>query len=223
MTLTVSGAVPAAALAAVQRDGIGERTAEGFGQVRFGTPELSVGKLELEPVSGHYPPPESAGGGELPPAPDVLEQAAVSAAIAHRVALIAGEGTDRVIPGASQVRSRAQWGSLREQLPRLRSPGGRERMARWLDQTGQVRQRRDTWGKALPALQRLLTDETAVWADLGLGGAGLDELVLAPDRADAVRASLWTHAVTVLITEIARDATRRLQSPPAAQDRGQAP
>jgi CRISPR-associated protein Csx10 len=220
VTLTVGTAVPAAALTAVQRDGIGERTAEGFGQVRFDAPELSVGKLELDPVSGRLPPPEPVGGGELALVPDVLEQAAVSAAIAHRVALIVGEGADRVIPGASQVRSRAQWGSLREQLPRLRSPGGRERVARWLDQTGQVRQRRDAWGKALPALRRLLTDETAVWADLRLGGAGLDELVLAPDRAGAVRASLWAHAVIVLITEIARDATSRLQSLTGEQDQG---
>ena len=118
--------------------------------------------------------------------------------------------------GAARVTSRAQWGSLRQQLPRLNTPGGREAVARWFDQTRNVRQRRTTWGEpTLDALQHLVTDASAVWVALDLDGAGLDGFVLAPDRADAVRASLWVHAVTVLVTEISRDATRQLQAAPA--------
>lgn len=213
VTLAMGGTVPAEVLAAVQRDGLGERTAEGFGQVRFGAAEVTAAEPRLLPVPGGQAPQETSAGDGLPPAPDVLERAAVRAEISRQAAEIVASGADRVLPGAGNVRSRAQWGSLREQLPRLRSPGGREAVARWLEQTGQVRQRRDAWGEpALRALQRLLTDEMAVWAELGLAGAALDPLVLAPDRAGAVRASLWAEAVSVLVTEIARDATRRLQA-----------
>jgi len=52
---------------------------------------------------------------------------------------------------------------------------------------------------------------------LGLDGAGLDPFVLAPDRADAVRASLRLDTLSVLVGEISRDATRELQSPAAAR------
>jgi len=52
---------------------------------------------------------------------------------------------------------------------------------------------------------------------LGLDGAGLDPFVLAPDRADAVRASLRLDTLSVLVGEISRDATRELQSPAATR------
>jgi CRISPR-associated protein Csx10 len=228
ITLTATGPVPAAALTEIERDGVGERTAEGFGQVRFAAPELAVPDPRLTPP-GTPPPAASAGAVDaehsaaesLPPAPDILERAAVRDEIARQVALlvVAAGGADQVIPGASRVDSRAQWGSLREQLPRLGSPAGREAVAGWLDQTRQVRQRRDAWGEpALDALRRLCTDPAAVWAVLGLDGTGLDQCVLAPDRADAVRAVLWPHAVSVLVTDIARTATRPAQAGPAGQE-----
>src|SRR6266566_3383389 len=95
-----------------------------------------------------------------------------------------------------------------------RSPaGGREAVGRWLAETRDVRQRRLVWGEpALDALKRLLTDHAAIWVELGLDGPALDDFVLAPSRADALRTSLWAHAVTVLINEISRDATRELQA-----------
>jgi CRISPR-associated protein Csx10 len=222
VTLTTGGAVPAGILAAVQRDGIGERTAEGFGQVRFDAAEVTAAGPRLQPA-GARRGMRAAGGddGGLPPAPDVLEEAAVRAEIARQVPVLLAQGPDRVIPGAAGVRSRAQWGSLRQQLPRLRSAGGREAVARWLEKTGLVRQRREAWGEpALRALERLLSEEMAVWADLGLSGEALDGLVLAADRAGAVRTALWADAVTALLTDTAREATRRLQQAQEAEERG---
>jgi CRISPR-associated protein Csx10 len=214
ITVRVGESVHADALARLQRDGIGERTAEGFGQVRFDAAEVLAAEPQVLPAPAGTPPRAVGSGAAdgLPPAPDVMERVAVQAEIGRRVAAAVVDGADRIVPGARSVSSRAQWGSLRQQLPRLDSPGGRDAVARWFDQTRSVRQRRATWGDpALDALQRLVTDEPAVWEVLGLDGAHLDPFVLAPDRRDAVRASLWAHAVTVLITEISRDATRDLQ------------
>jgi CRISPR-associated protein Csx10 len=228
ITLVASVPVPAARLAEIERDGVGERTAEGFGQVRFAARELAVPDPRLRPPSA---PPAAAGADSavtaqqpaesLPPAPHILERAAVKDEIARQVALlvVAEGGADRVIPGASRVESRAQWGSLREQLPRLGNPAGNEAATQWLEKTREVRQRRATWGEpALDALRRLLTDPAAVWTVLGLDGAGLDHCLLAPDRADAVRAALWPHAISVLLTDIARTATRRPQPEPTARE-----
>jgi CRISPR-associated protein Csx10 len=221
-TVRIGGLVAADALALLQREGIGERTAEGFGQIRFGAAEVMAPEPVLVPAPAVASRPDvNMNRGELPPAPAVIERAAVQAEIGRRVAAAVTAGADRIVPGARSVSSRAQWGSLRQQLPRLRSPGGREAVARWFDQTLKVRQRRAVWGEpALTALRRLVTEEVAVWEVLSLDETALEPFVLAPDRSGAVRAALWDHAVSVLITEISRDATRVLQAESAAEGTG---
>jgi CRISPR-associated protein Csx10 len=63
VTLSVAGPVPAEILAAVRRDGIGERTAEGFGQVRFDAPEVTVAEPRLAPLAEAARPDGRAGPG----------------------------------------------------------------------------------------------------------------------------------------------------------------
>jgi hypothetical protein len=150
--------------------------------------------------------------GQLPPAPDILERAAVEAEVRRRVARLVADGIDQTVPGASGVTSRAQWGSLRDQLPRLITPSGLQAVARWFDNSQAVRSRRTIWGKAtLDALKSLLTSEQEVWTRLGLDGDGLAPFLYAPGRADAVRAALRVRAVSILVTQISKDATLDLQ------------
>jgi CRISPR-associated protein Csx10 len=204
--------VPGTVLAAVQRDGVGERTAEGFGQVRFGAPEVTVTVPQLTPFPGVVVP-EELPSGPLPLAPDALERAAVMAEVGRRVAVAVTGGIDALVPGASAVSSRAQWGSLRQQVARLGTAGGREAVVRWFAHSRDVRQRRALWGEAaLDTLERLLTSDTQVWTTLGLDGAALDSFVLAPDRADVIRAALRQDAVATLLIEISREATLALQA-----------
>ncbi len=215
VTLEVAGPVTATALAGLERDGVGERTAEGFGQIRFGGQEVAAATPLLTPAAAAALSGQADIAGALPPAPHLLERIAVADEISRRVALqvIDGPGIDAVIPGASQVESRAQWGTLRELLPRLGTESGQAAAAQWLTKTGEVRRRRDTWGQpALDALTRLLTDRAKVWAVLSLDGTGLDDFALAPDRAAAIRAALWPDAVRMLITQIGRTVTRGRQS-----------
>jgi CRISPR-associated protein Csx10 len=215
VTVRVGADVPGTVLAAVQRDGVGERTAEGFGQLRFGAPETAADAPRLAPLISLAAAGDSgpAGAGGLPPVPDALERAAVPAEVSRRVAVLVGRGLDVVVPGASRVSSRAQWGSLRQQVARLGTPGGREAVARWFRSSREVRQRRASWGTAaLDTLEHLLTSDTGIWVALGLDGAELDPFVLAPDRADAVRAALRLDAVAILVSEISREATLELQA-----------
>lgn len=212
VTVRVGADVPGTVLAAVQRDGAGERTAEGFGQVRFDAAEVTVAVPRLTTFPGVVPPDEPRPG-SLPPVPDALERVAVTAEVARRVAAAVSDGIDAVVPGASRVTSRAQWGSLRQQAIRSGLPGGPDAVGRWFQQSRDVRQRRAIWGgPALDTLERLLTSDTAIWTVLGLDGAGLDPFVLAPDRADNIRAALRLDAVIMLITEISREATLALQT-----------
>jgi CRISPR-associated protein Csx10 len=220
VTVRVGADVPGALLAAVQRDGVGERTAEGFGQVRFDAPEVAAAAPGLTPLAATAPaataPAATAPAeGTLPPVPDAMERAAVTAEIARQVAAKVSDGIDAIVPDASKVSSRAQWGSLRQQAIRLRTPGGRDAVATWFAHSREVRQRRAIWGlAALEALERLMTSDTGIWTVLGLDGAGLDPFVLAPERAGPARDALRLDAVIALITEISREATLASQSGP---------
>ena len=218
VTVLAGADLTGAALAAVQRDGLGERTAEGFGQVRFGAAELAAAEPRVTLFSGARSAGQPGGAGAadpagLPPAPDALERAAVLAEVSRQVAARAGAGIDTLVPGVSQVSSRAQWGSLRQQTARLATPGGRDAVAEWFQHSRDVRRRRAIWGLVtLEALEQLLTSDTAIWAVLGLDGAGLDQFVLASDRAADVRAALRLDAVTILVSEVTREATLELQT-----------
>ena len=223
VTVRLGADVPGQRLAGVQRDGLGERTVEGFGQVRFNAAEVTIAEPVLirdpvvtRPATWTFPDRGTASDW-LPEVPDPLERAAVTAEIARQVARLAASGIDTIVPGASQVSSRAQWGALRQQVDRLTTPGGREAVARWFASSRAVRQRRAIWGQAaLDRLEQLITEEDCVWSALGLDGPALDPFVLAPGRAPEVRRSLRLTAVASLISEISRDATLTLQAPAAA-------
>lgn len=216
ITVRVAEDVPAEVVTAVHRDGIGERTAEGFGQIRFDAAEIRADRPMLVDgapvVTGVEVSP-----GPLPPAPTLLEVSAWRASIHRAIAEVLTKEADRVITGASCVTSRAQWGSLREQLPLLATAEGQQRVDRWLGNTGGVPARKKAWGGALDDLRSLFTDRTQVWRRLGLDGPRTD-LVLADGREDACRGVLWHEAVTLLVCATARQVTRQQQSTPAVTD-----
>ena len=219
VTVRLGGSVTGEVAARTVRDGIGERTAEGFGRVRLDTPEVLAAAPRLvtrrpddPPDTTH--PPEGAHLDGLPAeGPSTLERAAVRAESARRVSDLIAADPGRAIAGWASVSSRAQWGSLLEQLPRLRSETGRVRVTRWLDQTAAVRRRSQSWGDpALAAVKMLLTDPEQVWTVLRMDGAAFSALVFDDSRIDATRAAMWSDAVTALVTAVCRHATRQLQA-----------
>lgn len=222
ITLAVTGRVDPARLAELERDGIGERTVEGYGRVRFNPPELEperpavtfagAGKQD-QPA---YLPPKPAdltvaGGtdqGEgVPETAHPLELNAWRRAIRRASAEL---HPDTLVPGISRLaRNRAQLGSLRGQLERLTLPGGREMVRNWLAQSKAVRARREMWTQeVLAALTALLIeDPNRVWERLTLDGEQ-PLLVLGPGREETVRQRLHTEALVVSVGDALQRLTR---------------
>jgi CRISPR-associated protein Csx10 len=229
VTLRVTGGrLDPAALAELELLGVGERTAEGFGRVRFDPPELTEARPKLaEPegsdraASDPSNAPDTRDAGWLTNEPHPFEVNAWRRAIREAAAIQALEPAE-VIPGLGPKKPRkAQLGALRAQLERLALPSGEALVKHWLASTCAVERRQKKWGgPALEQLEKLLTCDGAVWAQLKLAGDQSD-LVLAPGRESTLRKLLRVEAVTVLLTEVLRQVTHDAESttePTNAQD-----
>ncbi|HEY0699845.1 MAG TPA: hypothetical protein VGD43_18785, partial [Micromonospora sp.] len=210
VSLTVTGPVDAGRLAELERDGVGERTAEGYGRVRFNPPELAVGELTVDfsdGSSGRDADTVAARSG-LSEEPHPLEINAWRRAV--RRASAESKPHD-LIPGIDRLAgNRAQLGSLRAQLERLSLPGGPDMVRHWIEGTRAVPARRETWtGDVLTDLAALLIDNpNLIWERLKLAGEQ-SNLVLAPGREEAVRERLRTEAVTTAVSETLRRLIRQ--------------
>ena len=206
-----------AALAEAERMGIGERTAEGFGTIRFNPPELTrpapalADTEEIPETATAITAPERA---EIQPGAAcslaIAEAAAWRAAIARSVAAAAAD-PDSVIRNISAVTSRTQRTALLQQAERLAVPDGRAMAAAWFTATRKVARRARAWhigegaepGPLDDAYALLLGEPGRVWRLLGLGGSQ-PGLVTAAGREDVLRGELWLEAVTALVSAVLR-------------------
>lgn len=225
ITLTMEGTPDPGQLARVERDGIGERTAEGFGRIRFDPPELTCPRPEVSfdeaaaSTSSGTAPATAATAEELPPdAPHPLELNAWRRAIRRSSAALE---PDALVKGIGRLAGRrAQLGALRSQLERLSLPGGRDLVRDWLKGTQAVRARREAWTTdTLDDLAALLLDDDnqPVWKRLRLDGEQR-HLVLAPGREDLLRRRLHTEALVVAVTDAIRHLIRDKDSSIRDQD-----
>jgi CRISPR-associated protein Csx10 len=218
--LPADAVVPPDKVAEVERDGIGDRTVEGFGRVLLDPPELLTARPTVErPSRGDQPlapAPTSAAPTELraeprgelqdvaPDAPHPVELAAWRREVRRRVAAIAVDPREGVgLPDLRRA-GRAQRGVLRAQVDRLVLPGGDRLVQEWFASLRMSVTRRDAWDEAtLDRLEQLLL-RGQVWAALRLDDQAQAELVLTPGRERLLRDALTAEAVAVLIDELAR-------------------
>jgi len=225
VTLAVTGRVDPDRLADLERDGIGERTAEGYGRIRYNPPELTVERPVVD-FSGGSPGPDSGGPDGRCPSP--ADQIDGPAEPEHPLEINAWRRAVRrasaeldpgdLIPGIGRLAgNRAQLGSLRAQLERLTLPGGQDMVRHWVEETRVVGARRDTWDETVlnELAQLLLDDPDLIWERLRLAGEQSD-LVLFPGRENAVRQRLRTEALTTAITDALRRLNRSAPNGPGA-------
>ncbi|ASW55506.1 RAMP superfamily CRISPR-associated protein [Plantactinospora sp. KBS50] len=209
VTLEVTGTPDPDRLAGLERDGLGERTAEGYGRIRFNPPELTVERpsVAFSDAAPARDAPADPDPQDIPDDPDPLEINAWRRVIRRASAELE---PDALIPGIGKMaKRRAQLGALRAQLERLTLPGGSALVRHWIDGTRAVRARRDAWGedtlRNLAAL--LLDDANLIWQRLDLHGP-MNHLVLAPGREDRIREGLRTEAVVTTVTDALRKLLR---------------
>ncbi|MEV5412902.1 RAMP superfamily CRISPR-associated protein [Thermopolyspora sp. NPDC052614] len=216
LTFTVAGGTIAAeALAEVRAAGVGERRAEGFGQVEFDHPVLDgpqPGDAPDEPAVPN-PGPEArpiAPGEQGHETARVYERAAWRAAIYRAAETISGDPACRrqVTPDGP---SNSQLNNLRELAADLPSATIEARLA-WLTRK---KEGRPSWPEsAVKTVTDLFTAPDRVWTLLDLPEG---ELVVTTDGRRALRDELRPEAIRVLLNACLREHARAEAS---ARDEG---
>jgi CRISPR-associated protein Csx10 len=213
--VVTGGPVDRSRLAEIETEGLGERRAEGFGQVRFNDPLLTEKLQETADAaaSGAHEEQRGSADNETADLPDgkitkdmpeyataaLIELAAWRKSITEAAAALALEPAERERifgfrdnkPGPSQL------GALRSHLIGLtRQPPDPKPIRDWLNRVEQ--NRADRWGLAgsLTKLQRLLSERGAIWAELDVA-AQIDPLTA--DGRERLQDELWGEAVAAAI------------------------
>lgn len=202
-----AGELTADAITAVEAAGIGERRAEGFGQVEVNAalllhPEVEIvdhrrrSAREAAPPNVAAPVPVLDGRDEAQVR--IIEEAAWTWAIADRASDRAASMARDL--GLSEIRN-AQLGRLREVFGRLQHRGDAARVRSFLG--GVVERWPASATRAADHLTMLLDDPTAVWDHLDLPSDDQRTLCVADDRIDSARQAVWARAVrTVVVSAI---------------------
>lgn len=207
LTFAVAGGpIGAEALAEVRTAGIGERRAEGFGQVEFNHPVLDgppPGDVPEQPAAS-APKPEAeliAPGEEGYETARVYERAAWRSAIYRAAEAISGDPSRRgeVTPDGP---SNSQLNNLREIAADLPSDMTADRL-RWLMRK---KEGRPSWpAPAIKAVTDLFTVPDQVWNLLKLPE---DKLVVTTDGKRVLRDELRPEAIRVLLNACLREHAR---------------
>ncbi|WP_208029690.1 RAMP superfamily CRISPR-associated protein [Rhabdothermincola sediminis] len=210
----LEGPVDGNRLDELEAAGIGLRTAEGFGQVRFNDPLLasaSTAASSRGAITDHTAAPPASDTITDPgdrAFVDVLERAAWKAAIVRAATTLAADPQRRTEAlgwdAARQAPPASQLGGLRQLLGGFEAPRGIERAQAWVEHLRGVKNRASKWpNEALDELERLLSDQDTVW-ELLEPHLPDDELCLTPSTASDRRKELRPFALRVLLSTAVR-------------------
>lgn len=212
--------VTAERLAQIEAEGVGERRAEGFGQVRFEDPLLTQKRArrqgeKSEPTqrtsAGSQPSKQETptlirkGTGENQDyeVAQVIERAAWRKAIAEAATALALDKNERkrvfgFVPGKPGP---SQLGALRSHIAGIIEPAGPgSAVCKWLE--GVKERRADKWpGNSLRLIKEVLIEENAIWEHLKVHEIKVHEMVepLTEDAKERLQKELWGEAVSAAI------------------------
>jgi len=219
-----SGAIDAAKLRDVALAGIGERTAEGYGQVCFNDPllvehpntwktpdrQLPKDPRPAEPAAEPPPPIPAGQPGQL--FVHAIEREVWRAEI-RRAALrlaVSSDGRGELLRWSPDQDKppMSQLGALRNAVALLQAPVDARRVTEWLEHLNKVPRRADKWtNNAIRQVRRLLSEPELVWTELQ---AAEKWPKIHKDAAAALKEELWPLAIRVLIDACVRAHKRAL-------------
>ncbi|MBI5758595.1 MAG: hypothetical protein HZA46_08765, partial [Planctomycetales bacterium] len=198
----------------IEAEGIGERTSEGYGQVRFNNPLLLIAPNTLKPA-------RNVATSTTPPAVPLLEAEETYEYACRieeeawreeirRAALTAAQVRQRELLGWDAQREQppmSQIGGLRGVLQLLQSWDNRAMVIGWLEHLRDTKRREEKWpGNSLQRLVRLLREPQAVWEVL----EPAKWPTLTEHAGERLRTKLWAVAVRSLIDACIRAHKREL-------------
>ncbi|MBD2451577.1 hypothetical protein H6G76_31565 [Nostoc sp. FACHB-152] len=226
------GAIKQEILTEIESRGIGERRAEGYGQICFNDPILikPMSTVKQNAKENQQEITSNDFTGYLEDNQDTIDYARIleKAAwrdIIHRASLLlASDCTSRAqildikIEDKESKPPMSQLGSLRSVLTRLKSPGD-EGMEKWIQHLQETKNRTDKWPKgSLDKLHQLITSPPEIWEHLSsalskLGHKqGFAEFTLTVAGEERLKRELWSEAVQILIDACIRAHKRELEN-----------
>lgn len=208
----VTGILAAAKLADLAASGLGERRAEGYGQMCFNDPLLTTsaqGKTRPEDKKDV----DKTLGPILPASIDKdtinyaqqIQRAAWRQVIQRQAV---GKADGKTCLGVSDGKpTQAQLGSLRNVIAGLHSVSNIADVEKWVKST--FDKRKDKWPDELIALKKLINDKDTVWNHLGLNDDDLRAITITSDDMNSLKKDFWAEAVRTLVDACIRETTRR--------------
>jgi len=208
------GELDLAKLAEIERSGIGERRAEGYGQVSFNHPLLT----QSPPAP---PEPQKQNGNSIKnsespliiehPYTRIIERAAWQKAIQQKVLAKAENRKSLLFIGVEKDKpTMSQLGALRSVLSRLHNFDKREEAIIWLANIKATKNRQDKWrAESLKKIEKYLTEDNLVWIDLELD---IESITLTQTGEVDLKKELWAEAIYSLVDACIRTHKRELES-----------
>lgn len=221
-----------ARLRELERAGIGERRAEGFGRIALNHPLLAMRMSDRtggSPAKNEAASPIAQVARSDEHAHEVartIEVAAWRTEIAGRSLVLADdpEGRKRALGLAIEkgvsVPELSQVASLREALGSVTSESGSVFALGWLEHLGAVRNRAEKWPVgAIPTVKRLLVEPSRVWELLDVDGWAAGLAVTEGGREELAE-SLWAEAVRAVADAVCRGHKRAVEQGRAGRNGG---
>jgi len=236
LAFTVTGTLEPARLHAVELSGIGERRAEGYGQVSFNDPLLtaSLGSMSLDTATPSAPAPREGDPTSSPLNDEqsrvarIIECAACREAIQRAAVELAAEKERRTeclgiqYSGKNSKPGQSQLMSLLAVLRRIQKPGD-EKVREWLTYLEKTKGRKEEWEASIPTITSLVTEKDFVWQALAdtrlIEPLRWDELTVSEARIAELQRELWRTAVWMVADACIR-AHKRDEEENARQETG---
>ncbi len=206
-----------AQLAAIARDGLGERRAEGYGRVSINPPLLDRATIPASKTGGIVSSDDTS---TLPAAEGAfaraLERQAWRTAL-HQAASLAGANeafrmSSLRLGDKASGPNMSQLGGLRAVLAGLRTPTDRGAVLAWFDHVARVKQRRKRWPDAtLRAFRTLIEQPDHVWTLLRV--SALPSVTGRP--AAEWQEEMWADTVRALFDAVFHNHKRLLDGWPS--------
>jgi CRISPR-associated protein Csx10 len=185
----------------VAANGIGDRRAEGYGQICFDDPLLSgeLGKIEINIVQESRPSADV----RIPMTPyaHLIQIEAWRREIRRCAASLAMDPKSRRDALGMNAKPRmSQWGALRSVLTQVRKCQDSQIVENWFARVGKSENRSEEWPKeTVDKVKKLVNDQSLVWNLLKNEDLGLGEVTLTFDGEVLVSKELWAEAVRTVV------------------------
>ncbi len=218
----ISGTLDPAKLHDVEMSGVGERTAEGYGQVCFNHPLLRVVPKRWNSRASEPEEKMTKPSAPAPPRIVVGESGHSFASLIEREVWRAEIRRSALGLAADQVKREgllrwsfqkdeppmSQLGALRNVLGRLHKPGDEAQVKDWLKHLQKTKRREEKWPEdAISNTRNLLEDVNSVWTNLRC----VDWPAVTQDAEVRLKAELWPLAVRTLFDACIRAHKRDLE------------